>query len=738
MAEIHVLDKHTAELIAAGEVVERPASVVKELLENAIDAGSTQITLSIESGGVKLIEISDNGSGIEAPYIPTAFVRHATSKIRTEEDLNHIHTLGFRGEALASIASVARVELLTRTAEAECASCYHIEGGEEHPIEPGARGVGTTIRVRDLFFNTPARMKFLKKDSSEGTFVADIVAHVAMSHPEVSVKFIREGKLQYVTPGDGQLRSAAYAILGREFSRDLIEVDNREGVYRVSGLITQPRSCRASRSMQYFYINGRYVRNRTMMAGMEMAYKGTMMQGKFPGGILLLEMPTDLVDVNVHPAKTEVRFARENDIFDLVYHAVKLALAQPGTGERQFVFDEPQNEKNNEKSENTENDDIIKESSVKKNGFTGLSAVLSGQAEPGTLHAHPSAPAAQPIGAAPTASAGPALAGTSVSAPSAPLKAAALPEKEDASRWTTVAAAAPIHADVSLHSPLRPDTDAAGAGAGEREERSELEPPMFRPASSETQLDVEPEGLDGEDAEFRQDHMAAWSPAPAPQPAKPQEAAAPVGFAGELPGTPEQMGFDVQEGPEPLRYVGEIFKTYILAERGEEICIIDKHAAHERQLFEKLAADYGEVPSQLLLEPVVVELSAEEKTALLANLDLLESAGLEIADFGGSTVLLRSVPADVEQSSAEDLLIELADKLAKGSRDALNEKTEWVLHSISCRAAIKAGDKTSPQELMALAEKILSGEVPPFCPHGRPCVLKLTRKELEKQFGRIV
>ena len=731
MAEIHVLDKHTAELIAAGEVVERPASVVKELLENAIDAGSTQITLSIESGGVKLIEISDNGSGIEAPYIPTAFVRHATSKIRTEEDLNHIHTLGFRGEALASIASVARVELLTRTAEAECASCYHIEGGEEHPIEPGARGVGTTIRVRDLFFNTPARMKFLKKDSSEGTFVADIVAHVAMSHPEVSVKFIREGKLQYVTPGDGQLRSAAYAILGREFSRDLVEVDNREGVYRVSGLITQPRSCRASRSMQYFYINGRYVRNRTMMAGMEMAYKGTMMQGKFPGGILLLEMPTDLVDVNVHPAKTEVRFARENDIFDLVYHAVKLALAQPGTGERQFVFDEPQNEKNNEKSNETKNDDIIIDSTVKKNNFTGLSAVLPGQAEPGTLHAHPSTPAAQPISAAPKASAGPVVTETAVSAPSAPLKAAALPEKEDASRWTTVAAAAPIHADVSLHSPLRPDTDAAGEG-------SELEPPTFRPASSETQLDVEPEGLDGEDAEFRQDHMAAWSPAPAPQPAKPQEAAAPIGFAGELPGMPEQMGFDVQEGPEPLRYVGEIFKTYILAERGEEICIIDKHAAHERQLFEKLAADYGDVPSQLLLEPVVVELSAEEKTALLANLDLLESAGLEIADFGGSTVLLRSVPADVEQSSAEDLLIELADKLAKGSRDALNEKTEWVLHSISCRAAIKAGDKTSPQELMALAEKILSGEVPPFCPHGRPCVLKLTRKELEKQFGRIV
>ena len=727
MAEIHVLDKHTAELIAAGEVVERPASVVKELLENAIDASSTQITISIESGGVKLIEISDNGSGIEAQYIPTAFVRHATSKIRSEDDLNHIHTLGFRGEALASIASVARVELLTRTAEAECASCYHIEGGEEQPIEPGARGVGTTIRVRDLFYNTPARMKFLKKDSSEGTFVADIVAHVAMSHPEVSVKFIREGKLQYVTPGDGQLRSAAYAILGREFSRDLVEVDNREGVYHVSGLITQPKSCRASRSMQYFYINGRYVRNRTMMAGMEMAYKGTMMQGKFPGGILLLEMPTDLVDVNVHPAKTEVRFARENDIFDLVYHAVKLALAQPGTGERQFTFDEPKNEKNHEKSQDTINDDILEDTTVKKNNFTGLSAILPGQAEPGTLHPHASVPAAQPVSAASAAPARSAMVSAPTSAPTAPLKAASLPKNESASTWTTVAASAPIHTDVSLHSPALPDADATA-------DEAELEPPTFRAASSETQLDVEPEGLDGEN-EFRQDHMAAWNPAPAPQP---EEAAAPSGFAGELPGVPEQMGFDVQEGPEPLRYVGEIFKTYILAERGEEICIIDKHAAHERQLFEKLAADYGDVPSQLLLEPVVVELSAEEKTALLANLDLLESAGLEIADFGGSTVLLRSVPADVEQSSAEDLLIELAAKLARGSRDALNEKTEWVLHSISCRAAIKAGDKTSPQELMALAEKILSGEVPPFCPHGRPCVLKLTRKELEKQFGRIV
>ena len=716
MAVIHVLDKHTAELIAAGEVVERPASVVKELLENAIDAGASQITVTIESGGVKLIEISDNGSGIEAEYIPTAFIRHATSKIRTEDDLNHIHTLGFRGEALASIASVARVEVLTRTENDECASVYRIEGGEDYPLEPGARGVGTTIRVQDLFYNTPARMKFLKKDSSEGTFVADIVAHVALSHPEVSFKFVREGKLQYVTPGDGKLRSAAYAVLGREFSRDLMELDNQEGVYRVWGLITQPRSCRASRSMQYFYINGRYVRNRTMMAAMETAFKGTTMQGKFPGGILLLEMPADLVDVNVHPAKTEVRFARENDIFDLVYHAVKLALAQPGTGERLFAFEE---DKKDEESNKSEINDNTIEKDVKKNNFTGLSAIIPGQAEPGTLHEHTPQPQRSFRSFTPTPAAAPLSRPAPASHPDILPVPGTSEEKPTEHSWTTVASGLPIRQDATLHSPAPAPTE------------SEPEAPAFAAALGEGALDIEP---DSADLPEHQDHMAAWDPAPKeemPAAPAPQQTSA-------AEDTPEQLGFDVQEGPAPLRYVGEIFKTYILAERGEEICIIDKHAAHERQLFEKLAANYGDVPAQLLLEPLVVELSAEEKTALLSNLELLESAGLEIDDFGGNSVFLRSVPADVEQGSAEDLLVELADKLSKGSRDALSEKTEWVLHSISCRAAIKAGDKTSPQELMALAEKILSGEVPPFCPHGRPCVLKLTRKELEKQFGRIV
>lgn len=713
MAVIHVLDKHTAELIAAGEVVERPASVVKELLENSIDAGATQVTVSIESGGVKLIEISDNGTGIEAEYISTAFIRHATSKIETPDDLTNIHTLGFRGEALASIASVARVELTTRTEVDEFATVYRIEGGEEVSREPGARAVGTTIRVKDLFYNTPARMKFLKKDSSEGTFVSDTVTHVALSHPEVSVKFIREGKLQYVTPGDGQLRGAAYAVLGREFSRDLIELKNQEGVYRITGLVTPPKSCRASRSMQHFYINGRYVRNRTMMAGMEMAFKGTMMQGKFPGGILLLEMPADLVDVNVHPAKIEARFARENDVFDVVYHAVKLALAQPGTGERLFTFEA---DKEEEKAENSKKDADIIKNDVKNNNFTGLSAIIRGQADPGVLpqqHWEPANPAAAPQQPAPSA-------------------AMQIPTAPSVPRWKGSAQNEDmLDPFVTLHSPKLETTKA---------------PEPFRAAASETQLDVEPEFGETK-LHSPQDHMAAWNPAqeapkeePESAPCAETEPDAPEAAEQEtVLAEPEQMNFDpTADQPEPLRYVGEVFRTYILAERGDELCLIDKHAAHERQLYEKLAANYGNVPSQMLLEPAAIDLAAEEKQALLDNIPLLENAGLEIADFGGNTVVLRAVPADVEPQNAESLLVEIANKLLKGGHDALNEHTEWVLHSISCRAAIKAGDKSSPQELLALAEKILSGEVPPFCPHGRPCVLKLTRKELEKQFGRIV
>ena len=707
MAVIHVLDQHTAELIAAGEVVERPASAVKELVENAIDAGATQVTVSIERGGVSLIQVSDNGSGIEAEYIATAFIRHATSKIRTEADLDHICTLGFRGEALASIASVARVEVLTRTEQDEFACRYRIEGGTERGMEADARPVGTTITVRDLFYNTPARMKFLKKDSSEGTYVADAVSRAALSHPEVAVKFIREGKTQFQTPGDGTLRSAAYGVLGREFSKSLLEVDGTVGLYRVHGLVTPPSACRASRGMQHFYINGRYVKNSTMMAALENAYKGTLMQGRFPGCVLMLEMPPELVDVNVHPAKTEVRFAREKDVFDAVYSAVKSVVLLPASGERRFQFADSTEETPAAGAKETSAAAPI-DSAVPTRPKESVPSVM-----------HPAAPAAQEVPVRTYVASR-----LSVQAGSP----APAPREQDRDVWKSL--------------PSEPETEGILRSAPLQLTKS------YRPAREEM-LDIAP--TEEEVPHLQQSTPAAEEPPKEPdgrmddQPVQAAQPAEPAGAPAlenqpvdsvEMPAA-QQLALEPEPEIEPLRYVGEVFKTYIITQRGEEMCLIDKHAAHERLIYEELAKNYGNVPSQMLLMPVPVQLNAEEKNALLGNLDLLRDAGVELDDFGGNTVMIRAVPADVQADDVEELAIELAAKLAKGAKDALSEKTEWVLHSISCRAAMKAGDKTRPEGLLRLAEQIMAGKVPPFCPHGRPIVLKLTRKELEKQFGRL-
>ena len=666
MAIIHVLDKHTAELIAAGEVVERPASVVKELLENAIDAGSKQVTVTIEKGGVAFIQVADNGTGIEAEYISTAFIRHATSKIQTEADLEQIHTLGFRGEALASIASVAKVEVLTCTEIDEFACCYRIEGGQEIGMQPGARPIGTTITVRDLFFNTPARMKFLKKDATEGTYVSETVTRIALSHPEVSISFIREGKLLYKTPGDGNLLNTVYAVLGREFARDLLSVQEISGNYKVTGLITPPRACRASRGMQFFFINGRFVKNKTMMAALENAYRGTLMQGKFPGAILMLEMPPQLVDVNVHPAKTEVRFARENEVFDAVYSAAKSALTAPDSKDQHFIFSSK--EKQNE----------------------------------------------EPIN-----------------------DAKELPKKIDLS----MPVKQPVfHKTESVETIRSVVSESKKPMVSQTKEAILVEPQDFL---ENTQLCSNPLPLASYTKEVQQVSHSAQN--------NESNLATPIHLDNELqqkqfePLKEQVNDLQVEQQafiPEALQqtkleYVGEIFKTYIVTQRDQELCLIDKHAAHERILFEKLAQSYGNVSSQLLLTPIVVNLSAQEKSAVLENVELLKDAGIELEDFGGTTIVVRAVPADVEEQNAENLLCELAAKLAKGSRDALSEKTEWVLHSIACRAAIKAGDRTNQIELMHLAQDILDGKVPPFCPHGRPVVLKLTKKELEKQFGRM-
>ncbi len=701
MPTIHVLDAHTAELIAAGEVVERPASVVKELTENAIDAGAKAVTVSIERGGTMMIQIADDGCGIEAESIPTAFIRHATSKIAQADDLESIQTLGFRGEALASVASVAHVELLTKTEADEYAYLYRISGGAEEGIEPAARPVGTTITVRDLFYNTPARMKFLKKDTTEGNYAADVVMQLALSHPEISFRFVRDGKPQFQTPGDGNLRGAAYAVLSREFAKDLLPVQSAVGSYTVHGLITPQRQARASRTMQFFFINGRYVKNRTMMAALEAAYKGTLMQGKFPGCVLFLTMPPQLVDVNVHPAKTEVRFAREKDVFDAVYQSVKNALSAPESAERTLSF----------------------------GAFAAGGRNIQGDAEP------------RAYGAGET---------------DVPLPGAArggLSAEESAAR--------PVFA-----APNAGETDACAAEA-ERGGVSQAEHSGI--------LQAERDVSEAAQRTFAAPQRAFWQPSggmlasapavsyltrerldiwPEPEQAAPTaDAQRPAAIAEAVPETISKTAQQVAQAgcapcqtilaplekavqSRPMRLIGEVFDTYIVAQRGEDLCLLDKHAAHERILYEKLAASYGNVSSQLLLTPVTVQLSAEEKDAMLQSQTTLQESGLEIEDFGGSSIVVRAVPADVAPRDVEDLAVELADRLAKNPRDTVSEKTQWVLHSIACRAAVKAGDQTPNAQLLRLAEDVLDGKIPPFCPHGRPVVLKIPKKELEKQFGR--
>ncbi len=679
MAEIRVLDPHTAELIAAGEVVERPSSVVKELAENSIDAGATKITVSIERGGTAMIQIADDGCGIEAESIPTAFIRHATSKIRTEDDLEKIGTLGFRGEALPSVASVSHIELLTKTEQDEYAYCYRISGGVEEGIEPAARPVGTTITVRDLFYNTPARMKFLKKDTSEGNYVSDVVVHLALSHPEVSFKYVREGKVQFQTPGDGRLMSAAYAALSRDFAKDLVEVNHTHGYYTVRGLVTPPKNSRASRAMQFFFINGRYIKNRTIMAALEAAYKGAMMQGKFPGCVLTVEMPPQLVDVNVHPAKTEVRFARERDVFDAVYQAVKCVLITPQNTEKTFSFQESAENGISEKTQQPVEPPAADRSQTPEPD------------RPGTAPAQPvRAMPAKNISAAPAAGEIRAyndMISALNSEPAVPYRTAKAPDIWPDESETVVPQ--PVYHTVSpLERSQQPDEKAAA-------------PIPAEPTAPEPKAAMQPE------PEIPQEvHQTALEP------------------------------FEQEQQRNPLRFVGEVFDTYIVTQRGNDMCLLDKHAAHERIIFESLAAHYGHVSSQMLLVPVTAALSAEEKNALLQSADLLRDSGVEIEDFGGNAVVVRAVPADVVPEDVEDLVVELASHLVSNPRYTTSEKTQWVLHSIACRAAVKAGDKSHAAQLLRLAEDVLDGKVPPFCPHGRPIVLKITKKELEKQFGR--
>lgn len=640
MPEINILDKQTAQLIAAGEVVERPSSVVKELMENSIDAGATVLTVEIRRGGVTYIRITDNGCGIDRANIKKAFISHATSKIAKEDDLNSIMTLGFRGEALASVAAVARVEMLTRAENEEIGTRYVIEGSQEVLLDDAGCPKGTTIIVRDLFYNTPARMKFLKKDVTEANAVAAVVDRIALSHPEVAVTFIREGKEVLSTPGDGKIKNTVLSVFGREFADSLIECGYELNGVKADGFISKPVNARANRTMQFFFLNGRLIKTRTGTAALEQAYKNSIMVGKFPACIINITIPPAAVDVNVHPAKTEVRFADEKKIFDAVYYSVKYALESRDT-RPQMSF----------------------ESKSKMKLASQLFEQLP-QTQQIRFTQKDEAPAVRVVDKAP---------------------ATPIPERR------------PI--TVSLNSP----DEFVSAKDIESDEDLLLRNAPVKKAEEPPEAETLPETRE-ETAD---------------------EITAPV------------VSEDEPKAAEPFTLIGEAFKTYILAEQGDKILIIDKHAAHERILFEKLKANTDGVESQMLLAPVTVTLSKEEYDSILSNTDLLSDCGYEISDFGQGMVIVTQCPTYLESGDIEPIVTELAAMLSDNKNMLVTEKLDWIYHSTACRAAIKAGDKTTPYEMQKFVEKLLSMPDIRYCPHGRPVLIEMSKREIEKNFGRV-
>lgn len=647
MPQINILPKHIAELIAAGEVVERPASIVKEIMENAIDAGADKITLEIKRGGITYIRITDNGCGIDRDNIRKAFISHATSKISTADDLNAICTLGFRGEALASIAAVSRVEVMTRGENEDVGTRYCIEGGEETVLDEAGCPKGTTLIVRDLFYNTPARMKFLKKDVSEGNAVAAVVDRIALSHPEVSVRFIRDSKDALFTSGDGKLDSAIYKVLGKDFASTLIPCDYElEGV-RVSGYISKPFNARPNRMMQYFFLNDRFIKTRTGMVALEEAYKNSIMVGKFPACVLKIQIAPGAVDVNVHPAKTEVRFANEKMIFNAVYYCVKSALQQ-GDTRVQATFQQKVNRQFMPRPAEGKQIKIYEQ-----------------QLEQ--------------------------------------IKKEAQPNQDF---WTNTTS---TEFKKTVESPKNETivfNDNSSKFEIEKNEMPDLVP-CFKPTVQE--------------------------PAPVAQ-TKPE----PVEIKPSIETEPVQpIVEEVQPEVEPYRVIGEAFKTYILVEQGKKLLIIDKHAAHERMLFEKFKANRDGIETQMLLAPVTVTLSKEEYSAVLDNLDLLEKAGYYVEDFGGGMVIVNECPTAVADADLAEVIMELAGYLVTSQKELIPEKLDWIYHSTACRAAIKAGDRTSDYELNRFVESLLNNPDIRYCPHGRPVLIEMSRYEIEKNFGRV-
>ena len=635
MPSINILSPHVADMIAAGEVVERPASVIKELLENAFDAGAKNVTVEIRGGGAPYIRVTDDGCGMAPEDAGIAFLRHATSKLSDERGLEAIRTMGFRGEALAAISAVSHIELLTRQKGAGSGTRMTLTAGDIRDMGAAGCPEGTTMIVRDLFFNTPARLKFLKSDRAEAGACVQAALRCALGRPEISVRMLRDGKEEFFSAGDGREDSCVYTLLGRELAGSMLRCVSEDGGVRVTGFVSSPSAGRGSRGAQYFFCNGRFIRSQLLQAALEQAYRNTLLSGRFPACVLYLDLSAASVDVNVHPAKIEVKFSAEKQVFDLVYNAVRLSL-----------------ESENRTAAVTLSPSTRKAVEPKPDFYRSMSAQSFRDNGYSVEKSRP-APASAPL-----------------RSPSAAAE--------------------------------RPDVSAAFATLRESAD------------FTQTRLDLSAaQKIEKFDEKVPDSTVISL----------------------DSVGKPVQ---NVEKSALPdYKLLGEAMKTYLLVETGGELLLIDKHAAHERMNFDRLKAMDREILSQSLLTPAHLRLDPADAELLEQNGELLAELGFELEPFGGDDYVIRAVPADILAADAAPAVEEILEKLRRGKAPDRQSVRDELLHTVACKAAIKAGWNTSDEERHRIVREVLSGRVK-YCPHGRPVSAVLTRKDLDKMFKRIV
>lgn len=701
MGRINVLDKHTAELIAAGEVVERPSSVVKELLENSIDAGATQITVEIMHGGIDYLRITDNGCGILKEDVRNAFKRNATSKISVDSDLEKIGTLGFRGEALASISSVSKVQLITKAKEENIGSAYEIDGGEEISFDDAGCPDGTTFIMRNLFYNVPARYKFLKKDVAEGNAVASVIDKIALSHPEIAITFIRDNKRVLKTAGDGKLMSSIYAVYGRDFASTLIPVDYELNGMKLTGYISRPTNGRANRNMQNTFINGRFVKSRTISVALEEACKGSIMIGKFPSCVLNLQISPEAVDVNVHPSKIEVRFINERPVFDTVYHGVKSALLR-GDSRKEAVLNH----------NNTVNIKPL-------NPFNLANKVINKEPHKSVQKA-PEKPREKSIF-------------DELDLPTKTVKYNKVNKVSDSSSVQKK-----YMEFLENNKKLSENNQTTNNTVC-----NNIDNNVINNVSTESKIETKTNEVK-EDTSLNQEVQKVnpfeeleLEKITTEEKKSDVEVVLPTERQTNSSSENIEIKTLIDEDKQSFRFIGEAMNTYIIVETdNNKLVLIDKHAAHERIIFEKLKREKGTGSVQLLLIPITVTLEKNEYTVALEHLDMFREVGFDVEDFGNGNLIVRSAPSYLRNDDIEDTIIEICGYIAENRKNVMSEHMEWIYHNISCRSAIKAGDSSTAKELIDIAKTVFSDDSIRYCPHGRPVCIELSKYEIEKQFGR--